>query len=497
MIDVVSCENMRKSDASTIANKTPSLELMWRAGKGIYASTTWHGKIAIVCGSGNNAGDGYALALILKENNIDSELILVRDKFSPDGAYYYKKCLDVSIKSRFYAGEALDEYDIIVDCIFGTGFSGEARGTEKEIIEAINKSGAYVVCADINSGLNGDSGMCDIAVKSDLTVSIGSYKSGHFLGMAKDYIGTLKNVDIGIEILDKPYHLLEASDISKAFPKRNNFSNKGTYGYVTLIGGCTEYSGAIKLASLALCALKAGAGVSRLALARSISHSVMPYLLESTLYELDDDDGAIIFNKEQIDGALKGAKALAIGMGIGQRAQTYEIISYVLKNYELPVIIDADGLNALAKGDMNILKQTRCTVILTPHPAEFERISSVKIADMLKNPCEVAREFALEYGVILLLKGASTIVTDGCEVYIINRGCAGMATAGSGDVLSGILAGICAQNAKKDSQVLNTCAGAFINGLAGELAQEELSSISMLSSDTISKIPTAIKIVLE
>ena len=493
MRDIVSCENMRKSDANTIATSVSSTELMWRAANGIYESVDWHGKVGIVCGSGNNAGDGYALALILNQNNIDCEIVLTTDKRSLDGEYYYQKCRDVSIKSCFYGEKPLSEYDMIVDCILGTGFKGELKEEVKTVINEINQSGAYVVSADINSGLNGDSGMCDIAVKSDITISIGTLKIGHFLGCAKDLIGEVKNVDIGIEIVDKPYHLIEAEDLKKVFPKRDNFSNKGTYGYTTLIGGCAEYSGAIKLANLALCALKAGAGVSKLATARSISESVMPYLLESTLYRLDDNDGAIVFNAEQIDEALKGVRSLAIGMGIGAKADAYKIISYVFENYEIPVIIDADGLNALARGDLNILKTTKCTVILTPHLKEFERLSSQKIADVLQNPCDAAMKFAREYGVILLLKGSSTIVTDGEELYIIRQGCPGMATAGSGDVLSGILAGICAQNPKKEAQLLNTCAGAFVNGLAGELAEGENGSISMLSSDTVSKIPEAIK----
>ena len=493
MKDIVSCENMRRSDANTIATKVSGVELMWRAANGIYEGVNWHGKVGIVCGSGNNAGDGYALALILNQNGIDCEIVLTTDKRSPDGEHYYKKCLDVSIKSCFYGEKPLSSYDIIVDCILGTGFKGELKDDLMAVINEINQSGAYVVSADINSGLNGDSGMCDIAVKSDITVSIGTLKSGHFLGHAKDLIGELKNVDIGIEILDKPYYLIEAGDIKNVFPKRDNFSNKGTYGYTTLIGGCAEYSGAIKLANLALCALKAGAGVSRLATARSIFESVMPYLLESTLCRLDDNDGAIVFNAEQIDEALRGVRSLAIGMGIGPMADAYKIISYVLENYEIPVIIDADGLNALSRGDLSILKTTKCTVILTPHLKEFERLSSQKIADVLQNPCESAMKFASEYGVILLLKGASTIVTDGSELYIVNKGCAGMATAGSGDVLSGILAGICAQNPKKEAQLLNACAGAFVNGLAGEMAEAEMGSISMLSSDTVSKIPEAIK----
>ena len=336
-------------------------------------------------------------------------------------------------------------------------------------------------------------GLCDIAVKSDITVSIGTLKSGHFLSRAKDYIGSLVNVDIGISPLERPYKLIEAADVKKVFKPRLNFSNKGTYGYVALIGGSFEYSGAIKLANLALCALKSGAGVAKLAVPKSISPSVMPYLLESTLYALSDENGNIKFVPEEIDGALKGVRAVAIGMGIGGGEDIYKIIKHILENYEIPVIIDADGLNALSRGDMSILRTTKCQVILTPHLKEFERLFGIKIEDTLKSPIEITRDLAREYGIILLLKGPSTIVTDGENAYIIDKGCAGMATAGSGDVLSGIMLGVCAQNCIKEEQILNACAAAYINGLAGELAQMEKGEVSMLSSDTASKIPLAIK----
>ncbi|MBO5374156.1 MAG: NAD(P)H-hydrate dehydratase [Clostridia bacterium] len=496
MIPVISVENMRKSDAYTIDKLTSGRELMWRAAEGIYNSVSWHGRVCIICGTGNNAGDGYALALILKEKGIRVEIISLKNKFSSDGRYYFEKCQKEGICVDFWnESTTLEGYDIVVDCILGTGFVGTPDNLTSHAIEAINKSGAYIVSADINSGLNGDTGMAEIAVKSDITVSIGTLKTGHVLAQASDYIKELKNVDIGIQILEKPYHLIEAEDCSIALKPRKKFSHKGSYGYATLIGGCTEYSGAIRLANMALSTLRSGAGVVRLATAGSISRAIMPHLLESTLYRLSDTDGDILFVPDEIDGALNNVKAVAIGMGIGQRAQSYEIIAHILKNYEIPVIIDADGLNALSRGDMSILKSTRCTPILTPHPAEFARLSGVGVKEMLESPIEHARTFAKEYGVILLLKGATTIVTDGNEVYLINRGCAGMATAGSGDVLCGALLGLCAQNSQAVEQISNVFAGAYINGLAGELAEKEHGEISMLSSDTVSKIPQAIRMI--
>ncbi len=494
MIEVVSCDLMRKSDENTIKTKTPSTELMWRAGLGIYNSAKWQGKIGIVCGSGNNAGDGYALALILKENGIDCDLILLSERLSTDGEYYFKKCLDVSISTiKYTKSTTLDCYDMIVDCIFGTGFKGETQGVYADAIEKINKSGAFVISADINSGLNGDNGMCKTAVKSDLTVSIGTRKSGHYLAMAKDHIKRLVNVDIGIDLIDTPMYLTEASDALCVYKPRLNFSHKGTYGYVAIIGGCGDYSGAPRLSALALSALRAGAGVSKVCVPKSIANIVATTLIEPTMCALSDKNGYIKFVPEEIDKALKGVRALAIGMGMGQGSDAYEIIRYVLENYELTIIIDADGLNALAGHDLTILKNTKCTVILTPHIAELSRLSGVSIPEIYESPIKTAEEFAKEHNVILLLKGPSTIVTDGKNTRIVDTGCAGMATAGSGDVLSGIMLGTVAQNPIKEQMLLNVCASAYVNGLAGQLAMEQYGDVSMLSTDTISKIAEAIK----
>lgn len=494
MIELVSCDLMRKSDENTIRTKTPSTELMWRAGLGIYNSAKWQGKIGIVCGSGNNAGDGYALALILNENKIACDLILLSEKLSADAEYYFKKCRDVSINTVKYTSDTpLDCYDMIVDCIFGTGFKGEAQGVYAEAIEKINKSSAFVISADINSGLNGDNGMCKTAVKSDLTVSIGTRKSGHYLAMAKDHIKRLVNVDIGIDLVDTPMYLIEASDAGRVYKPRLNFSHKGTYGYVAIIGGCEDYSGAPRLSALALSALRAGAGVSKVCVPKSIANVVSASLIEPTMCALSEQDGYIKFVPEEIDKALRGVRSVAIGMGMGQGSDAYKIIKHILGNYELTVIIDADGLNDLSKNDMTVLKNTKCTVILTPHMAELSRLSGVSISKIYESPIKTAEDFAKEYGAVVLLKGASTIVTDGKNTRIVDTGCAGMATAGSGDVLSGIILGTVAQNPIREQMLLNVCASAYVNGLAGQLASEQYGDISMISTDTISKIAEAIK----
>lgn len=218
----VSVQVMRDSDAWTIANKVPSKELMFRAGKGIFEAVDWKGPVAIVCGSGNNAGDGYVVADLLHGSGIRCTIVLLSEKFSEDGAYYFEQCKEHGVPVTMFPEEEpelfFQEYKMILDCILGTGFSGEVHGKAAEAIDAINASGAYVVSADINSGLNGDTGRGTRYVRSDLTVSIGDYKFGHFKGLAAAAMKEKVNIDIGIELceeavpVEEPFKILVFSD---------------------------------------------------------------------------------------------------------------------------------------------------------------------------------------------------------------------------------------------------------------------------------------------
>lgn len=201
--EAISVERMRKSDEYTMSKYTTGKQLMLRAAKGIYDLQIWLGKkIAIVCGSGNNGGDGYALSCLLTKCGYNAVIFRTGNKFSEDGKYYYDMAIDMGVKDFVFCEDTdLKEYDIVIDCIFGTGFKGCAEGIAGAAIEAINSSDAYVISADINSGLNGDTGEGSPAVKSDLTVSIGYYKKGLFLGRAPELIGDMINVDIGIELI--------------------------------------------------------------------------------------------------------------------------------------------------------------------------------------------------------------------------------------------------------------------------------------------------------
>ena len=283
--------------------------------------------------------------------------------------------------------------------------------------------------------------------------------------------------------------VLEKEDIKCLFPRRDENSHKGNFGYVGIMGGCIEYSGAVKLANLSSSSLVSGCGVVRLIIPKEIEVSVMPYLLEQTLFSIKSKNGHMLFDKNIINKALGKLKALAIGIGWGESNDNEKILKYILETKDIPIVIDADGLNTLAKMDKSILNKTNCKVILTPHLKEFSRISGYSLEEIENNKEKLATEFAKNYNVILLLKGHTTIITDGEETYLVKRGCPGMATAGSGDVLSGILIGILGYN---KPNVLTIAGGAYLAGLAGELAEKNLNDISMRASDTISKIPEAI-----
>ena len=493
MINVLSVDAMRRSDAAAIAAGTPGRELMRRAGEGIFHAVSWRGPVAVVCGKGNNGGDGFVLALYLQEAGVPCRLFLPQAQFTGDSAFWLEECGKREIPiSRWDETDSFSDYPMIADCIFGTGFRGTAEGEAARMISLINGSGAFVVSADLNSGLNGDSGLADTAVRSSLTVSVGSFKPGHFLNMAKDYMKDKTNCDIGIPPVSRPYRLLEKDDLLPFFGPRNNFSNKGTYGTTVLIGGSLRYSGAIRLAASAEAAMRSGAGVVRIAVPGSLCPQIVPHILESTLFPLPETDGCSLkFDEDAFRSLLRGSRTAAFGMGLGHSEETEKALRFLLQNYEGTLLLDADGLNALASLQTDLSDCRPSALVLTPHPGEFSRLTGRSIREIQENSIRLAEEYASSRHAVVLLKGPSTVVTDGTETRIVDRGCPGMATAGSGDVLSGILAAVLARN--PGDTLSAVAAGAWVNGRAGELAQLENGDISMTAGDTARMIPNVIR----
>ena len=270
-------------------------------------------------------------------------------------------------------------------------------------------------------------------------------------------------------------------DIKNLFLKREKDTNKGDFGKVGILGGSINYSGAIKLATMSLASLRSGCGLVKVIIPDEIVSLLSPILLEQTLFPYK--------NLEDIKKSIKDLDSLAIGMGWGSNENHLPILKDILENFQGNLVIDADGLNTLVN-HVEILRTSQANIVLTPHLKEFSRLTSLSIEEIEKNKMEIAKSFAKENHVILLLKGSTTIVTNGIDVYLINYGTPGMATSGSGDVLSGILAGLLGY---LDYNLLSVSAGAIVNGLAGELAEEKNTDISMIASDTIKCIPAAIK----
>ncbi len=491
MIPILSIDNMRKSDAETIAKSVPSRELMRRAGEAVFRAAPWKEPVAVVCGSGNNGGDGFVLASLLQESGLSCTLFLLSERFSADGKYYYDRCVQKKIPVQL-CGEETDfsDFATLADCLFGTGFRGSAEGIAKTVIEKINQSSAFVVSVDINSGLNGDSGRGEVCVVSDLTVSIGAFQPGHFLNRAKDVMKQKINCDIGIAPADPPFYLLEAKDAARVLSPRRHDSNKSTYGYVALIGGSLAYSGAIRLASMANAAMRAGAGVAMVAAPKSLLPAMVPQILESTLFPLSDCDGSFVFREEEFAKLAAKVKTIAFGMGIGLSAETEKALLWLLSHFTGTLIIDADGLNALSHLEKDVLEKALCQIILTPHNGEFARLCRCDAAKILESPIAAAQAFAREHRVTVLLKGPATVVANGKETLLVDAGSPGMATAGSGDVLSGILAAVCAYH---HDPLLAAAAAAYINGKAGEYAEKEIGAVSMIASDTVRQLARVIR----
>lgn len=274
---------------------------------------------------------------------------------------------------------------------------------------------------------------------------------------------------------------IKIDDIKELFLKRDEDANKGDFGKVGILGGSIKYSGAVKLANMSLCALRSGCGLVRVIVPKEITNSVSPYLLEQTMYPYE--------SLEDIRDAIRNLGVLAIGMGWDYDEEHLSILEYILTFFEGNIVIDADGLNTLV-GHLDLLKYSKASIVITPHLKEFSRLTDLSIEEIEKDKINLALSFAKEHHVILVLKGHTTIVTDGVDVYLCKCGGAGMATSGSGDVLSGILAGMLGY---LDYNLLTISGGVMLNGIAGEIAEEKNTDISMIASDTINCISDAIK----
>jgi len=451
----------------------------------------------IVCGGGNNGGDGFAVARMLKNSDIQTKIFFLGDKekLKEDARTNYDRALNMGIEiENEYTESFFADTDIIVDAIFGTGFKGEPRQQESSIIKAINESEKYVVSVDIPSGVNGDTGEVSLAcIRADETVTFQLPKIGLILYPGSDYCGKITVADISIpeENINKinfKVNMLTKQDAVNLLPKRENRSNKGTLGKVVLLAGSAEMTGAGVFSAKS--AYKSGCGLVYANMPKECRQVMNVLVPEAIFKAVDSKEGKFFAESIKSVYGLNHAQAVILGPGMGYGEETSKFVADVLREIKSPVVIDADGLNAIAK-NTEILKFEKTKIIVTPHIKEMSRLTGLSVAEVLKDMITVAENFAKEHNVVVVLKDARTVIANpNGDIYINTTGNNSMAKAGSGDVLSGVIGALLAQGMSIfESAVL----GCWLHGTAGDLAAKEFGHYGVLASELADYISYAIK----
>ncbi|CUS78371.1 NAD(P)H-hydrate epimerase [Candidatus Kryptobacter tengchongensis] len=521
MLLVASPEEIRKCDSYAIEKLgIPGILLMENASQGVIQSILMkYGgvagkKVFVFCGGGNNGGDGLAVArkLFGMRAEVYIFLLVAPEKLHGDTKTNYEIALKIQKdKPKTDTFEIitlkdvkeLEKYpkpDLVIDAIFGTGFKGKVQGLFYDVINWINTVRAYTVSVDIPSGLNGDTGEVEgIAVRADLTATMGLAKTGLMLNMGKILPGKIYIIDIGIpsfvyQLMGIKTYYLESLDVKRRLPVRPFNVHKYSCGKIFALVGSPGLTGAATMSTLS--AMKVGAG----AVIAGVPESLSP-ILEMKLTEVmklplpETNEHTIGWNAlDLIEEYIEWADVLIIGPGISKNYETKQVILNVIKKLNKKAVIDADGLNALV-GNLNILKSLHNEIVLTPHSGEFSRLTDLPIEKIEREKIEVARNFAVEYGVVLVLKGDTTVIANPeGEVFINPTGNPGMATAGSGDVLTGMIAGFMGQGL---SAVDASICGVYLHGLAGDIARDKLGELPMMAMDILNAIPDAIQKVIK
>ncbi|MCR5145682.1 MAG: NAD(P)H-hydrate dehydratase [Lachnospiraceae bacterium] len=487
---LLNAKEMQEADKNTIEYfGIPSMVLMERAAISVctYIIENYgrDKSVLVVCGTGNNGGDGLAIARLLTKEGLDVKVLCIGDraKASKDNIKQYNICQRYQVEFV----EELVTTDVIVDAIFGIGLTREVAGDYGQMIQNINDSSAYVVAVDIPSGLSADNGYPQgLSVMADATVTFGFPKIGHVLFPGRKYCGNVVVADIGIDEqsllnIRPKYNYLEQRDLF-ALPKAEVDSHKGSNGKVLCVVGSKEYGGAAYLSSKA--AMTIGSGMVYVYTHISNRDFILSKFPEAIVkcYSSIADENEDSFDKDELIELLKQMDAVVIGPGLGTDDRSKNILHTVIENADSPLVIDADAINMIA-GDKNILKNIQVDAVMTPHIGEMSRICNNPAGYVELHSLEIANDFAMNNKVNIVLKNAATITaTSYGTIYINTSGNEGMAVAGSGDVLSGIIGGLIAQGMNADDAA---CLGVYIHGLAGDSMIEKCGYHGMVASDLI------------
>lgn len=478
-MDVLTKDLIRISEENAVQSGAFSfLELMKIAGDTAYKIIcenieTRNKKIAVVCGNGNNGGDGFVIAENLACDGADVTVITPLGEPQTNSAKYYYSLLSGARKS-----ETLDkEYDVIIDAIFGIGLCRELSQEILTLVDKINSQNAVRVAVDIPSGIESDSGkILGGCVNADLTVTFIALKPCFMLPPATNFTGKVIVADIGVEPCDYKYQTIEEPKPIK----RSKNSHKGTFGTAVMFCGSYGMAGAAILSARAC--LRSGVGIAKCVIPKSIYKILTCAVHEAVCVIARQTLKGTFKGNIDIEKPLQKATAVLIGCGIGNSKNTGRLVKKLLLKTKVPTVVDADGINVLAP-NINILKKTNASIILTPHPAEMSRLLGTSVKEIEQNRVKTTTDFSREYNCFVVLKGANTIVAspDG-QVFFNTCGNSGMATGGSGDVLAGIIVSYLAQGLDVLSAVKSAV---YVHSATADKVAELKGESALLPSDII------------
>ncbi|MHB8485948.1 MAG: NAD(P)H-hydrate dehydratase [Candidatus Acidiferrales bacterium] len=516
---ILTVDEMRAADRLTTERYAiPSLALMENAGSSIARFIAAHfsplerRRVVVLCGKGNNGGDGFVVARKLRELGGQPIVLLFADpsELTGDAAENFRRLRAASIETTVIADatawsqsrNSLAGAAVIVDALFGTGLRGPVEGLLAQVIQDVNghEHRTCVVSVDIPSGLLGDTGeVAGPAVVADYTITFTAPKIGMVAASARPWIGRLTVADIGSpralieEISQSNMRWLEPWEFRSLPTGRKADSNKGLYGHALIVAGSTGKAGAAALAAMG--ALRAGAGLVTVATPEPVLGTVAGFAPEIMTEPLHATAAGTIacdvFDSGGFAKILDGKTVLALGPGLTTQAETQQFVrSIIASPRQIPIILDADGLNAFA-GRAGELRGSREMLAVTPHPGEMARLIGSTVKDVQAHRLEVARKSASDWQAFVILKGYQTVLAapDG-TAWINSTGNPGMATGGTGDVLTGMLAGFTAQFGAQNWPLALAC-GVYLHGLAGDLAAEEFGEAPLIATDVIRAIPAA------
>lgn len=458
-------------------------------------------KIIVVCGKGNNGGDGFVIARKLAENGYKVCVLLASGyPSSAEATYMYKLALDLSIPTIWFEADrakaikTIHSADIIVDAVFGFSFYGNLSEDMEYLFREMNSADGVRFSVDLPSGVYCDSGYyAKNCFKADYTVAISSLKPAHIIHPACDFCGDIIVASIGIpeesfSVASDCAYTYDRSDVRELFPVREATAHKGVFGHVLCICGSRNMPGAAVMCAGA--ALRSGVGLVTVAFPESAYIPIASKLTETLFWPLAENELGTLSSGciRELEQNIGKYDSVVIGCGLGLNEDTRAVVKWVVENAHVPVIIDADGINAVAE-DIDILQRARCSLVFTPHPKEMSRLVGEDIQVVMSGSVKCALDFAHKHNAVTVLKSANTIVAvpDSNSVYVNSTGNNGLSKGGSGDVLAGIMGGMAAQSFKLRDAVT---VAVYIHGLAADSVAEKSSRSGMLPGDVIEELKT-------